>query len=1321
MNELKGIPVWGISEEGIEIELFLFLFLLLFMFIFGLKTLRDLLINRGRQIKKRHQILHLIKYDTSSLNQNDKNTNNGKKSNEIIQITKKTEKTSTLLNNNSAIKGYNYLKIGVNLNDIITTDNDGEIELKLIEVEALRKRRDKEGGRKKLLDVFKIDVTTQKQIMIETEKKKEKEKKKEEKKKEREKVEKEKEREEEEERKEKKSMTGENGVSTSVKNNIMNDERDDAILTRNQNILEVFAINKTVTNGNNVIFTGIEEMNGKMNGEINGRSEGDNKVSEATAGLLERKNDNEMKKGETEGIELTNKDDENVCTSHIIEGYSEVQIGNEEVKTVLIQPDTVIKIEKETDVTPEVAVDIRKNERDIQVSNVRTTDSTGVHSREETNISLVEISSAEKEMQVNIVCGKTVDFGDKVAIEEAKETVANAPPSPLIPLVPLPALVAAISISVRKKTDLHIGEEEGEGSGMRGEEDKKKDGEEEEAEEEEEEKEEVEEKEKVQDKDATCADESSRELKERENKIKNYNDHDNDKNNNNYNNNSNNVRNDICNDDDDDDDDEGRVRDVIEDRNEVPLKREGVVFSSIISVNPSHVIGNGNGDEDELLEGDDIDKGEVEVEVGGYDERKKIKNQNFTIQSVVKDGLEVDVDIEDEDEDELALLQSEINDKTALTSTFSSLADFMIIGTKINLESKLSILSDLSWASAAPPTAIDSSSSLFCSANFTTSDTTSFPLPRLYSLDPVDNLFSMSSDSYIENDNFMINDNYNQDDYNNDDNNNINDISNRKNNNNNNNNNLMNNLREDDEISNWRKSNGYNNITKVKNMIDDNQEKELSLNNLDNNKKVRNNVLPKNKSNSDDTISEKNNFYVDREHYLESDSSWFNNRNVTQPPPGFAPNYRGSYQNDSMNPSSADNNVRRIKNNNDGNILHSNNNNNNYHISANNCNSTYYSKNSSSNNNGNNDLYDGSNSQVDRKRLNKDDDDDVLNEWLRAFIDNNTDSDIDNNNSNKSNKNIINHSNSNNSNSNANDKCIYYNDNNKMNNDYNNNNNNNTKSLLGEVRGGVGVGAGGYCIDTFRDRMSNNSNNYNNNNKNNNKNSNKNNSIKSINNNSLPSNLSPHKRNFNLPPDTKNPGPGSGISLERGGEYVMRNYGSNQMNNNNNNDSSIMNNGNIDLYDIRNNDNDININDINNINNRKLVGLLEQQKQQQNEQRKLQLLILEQQEQIEQQQFNQRLHQNALNKYPTPLPGRLHLAQQQHQQHQLQQQQLQLQQQQHQQLQLQLQQQHLTQQQQQQLQQQQQQLSGRLNSKQQNLTQTSPSPSLAAPPGFTPH
>ena len=74
MREIRGIPIWGISEKGIMIEYGLYVLLLSFMIISGMKAICRLLINRGRQIKKRMQILSLIQCDTTPLLMSSKNT-----------------------------------------------------------------------------------------------------------------------------------------------------------------------------------------------------------------------------------------------------------------------------------------------------------------------------------------------------------------------------------------------------------------------------------------------------------------------------------------------------------------------------------------------------------------------------------------------------------------------------------------------------------------------------------------------------------------------------------------------------------------------------------------------------------------------------------------------------------------------------------------------------------------------------------------------------------------------------------------------------------------------------------------------------------------------------------------------------------------------------------------------------------------------------------------------------------------------------------------------------------------------------------------------
>ena len=74
MREIRGIPIWGISEKGMIIEYGLYVLLLSFMIISGMKAICGLLINRGRQIKKRMQILSLIQCDTTPLLMSSKNT-----------------------------------------------------------------------------------------------------------------------------------------------------------------------------------------------------------------------------------------------------------------------------------------------------------------------------------------------------------------------------------------------------------------------------------------------------------------------------------------------------------------------------------------------------------------------------------------------------------------------------------------------------------------------------------------------------------------------------------------------------------------------------------------------------------------------------------------------------------------------------------------------------------------------------------------------------------------------------------------------------------------------------------------------------------------------------------------------------------------------------------------------------------------------------------------------------------------------------------------------------------------------------------------------
>ena len=161
MREIKGIPIWGISEKGMIIEYGLYVLLLSFMIISGMKAICRLLINRGRQIKKRMQILSLIQCDTTPLLMSSKNTKRKKVIDSSIPI-KKSEKIFSVLNNNSTSKGFHYLNPGVNLNDIILSENDGKIKLNLVEVGSLRRRREKDieivNRRKKEINNQTINV-----------------------------------------------------------------------------------------------------------------------------------------------------------------------------------------------------------------------------------------------------------------------------------------------------------------------------------------------------------------------------------------------------------------------------------------------------------------------------------------------------------------------------------------------------------------------------------------------------------------------------------------------------------------------------------------------------------------------------------------------------------------------------------------------------------------------------------------------------------------------------------------------------------------------------------------------------------------------------------------------------------------------------------------------------------------------------------------------------------------------------------------------------------------------------------------------------------
>ena len=790
MRDIKGIPIWGISEKGLVVEYGLFILLLLFMILSGMKVIWNSLINRGRQIKKRSQILSLVQYDTTPPFLNQKNTKRKKTIDPNITM-KKSEKIFSVLNNNSTSKGFHYLNPGIDLNDIIVLENDNNgIKLHLIEVKALRKRREKDietAERKKKDNSIQIinikDDASDRQKVVESEKEVE-------------------------------LIIIDEKVATTIENEIIKENVSPTVEIKN-------------------IDTKIGENSVQYEGE------GDVPVKKDKKNEIDATDQNQLKSK----VNLT-------------EDERQVKVGKHKEKRVTIQSEA-LSMRINTDValdrilaSSEGLNELTTGGGGLNTFEIQEVVDTSLYPGSHIGITIVsnEVTS------FNITAGKTSDL-EESALSPALSNAASASASASTSTESDYLIIKEKNKKEGERTEIW-NDVEGEGEGKEDGEGEEKGIEDEEEGEEEKEVEEEEEEEMIEFDGILGSSGEEDNLQEEDSpQARTFFDP--------Y----------VIDNDHNLEEDSEREEQILMERDSTNEELQYDYQSTDNALSTSF----SSASITDIIDQERRDVG-----------RDRMDHSNF----IIKSKLENDNDNDNEDDisDDLAILQSEIDNKTAIDSSSSSFTDFMVIGTKIEIHSKSSILEDLSWATQGPHIKKDASS-LFSTSNFTTSDTPSFPLPRLYSLDPVDDYYSNSSDLYEDEKNFLQNEHFISNTFMNDK-------------------NLLisENKKEDDDVLRWRNSKEYNNNnSKININMSNNNAKKNDASTLSSGRDKSNPNIYIDTARSENYIAEgnKNNFYPNRELYTESDQ-WIRHLSVPQPPPGFALNYRNSYRNDIVSATSHD-------------------------------------------------------------------------------------------------------------------------------------------------------------------------------------------------------------------------------------------------------------------------------------------------------------------------------------------------------------------------------------------------------------------------------
>ena len=136
---IDGIPLWGISEKGEHVEKWLFTLSFLFTVVWGVSIILSFLSEIGKQVKKRHGILALIKRDAKALSDASGTDDSSSAKARAVTRAGPASHPALLL---STYKRSNYLHAGINMQDIHTGYASGpEPALRLAQVEALLEKR----------------------------------------------------------------------------------------------------------------------------------------------------------------------------------------------------------------------------------------------------------------------------------------------------------------------------------------------------------------------------------------------------------------------------------------------------------------------------------------------------------------------------------------------------------------------------------------------------------------------------------------------------------------------------------------------------------------------------------------------------------------------------------------------------------------------------------------------------------------------------------------------------------------------------------------------------------------------------------------------------------------------------------------------------------------------------------------------------------------------------------------------------------------------------------------------------------------------------